>query len=1204
MSAVGGQPPPAAGAAGNARPASGLDQKLGYALVQLAGIPNDANFRTHPTVLALRHAGIATWQSLATLSEEDILAFSYVPPTTNDLVELPVAQRRMLCIILACWHQACRTHKREVKITRITPEMFNKYRTTFYDPREPIVPWYKNLPGEIKENEQWTKNLKVSLSDYKEFKDENMWMSYKEAFMTTIESHGLENMLDPDYEPENIDVHDRKKKFVYKIFLDKFKTPFARGVVKRYRNRKDVASMWKEIRTFYDESVSAQMKASSISTFLTSARFKNLHWRGTDTEFIHYWASQAYLHNQIVSDPDEEFSDKQFVRLLEACLVGTYLEQQRNLALMARKAAGVPVKELTLQEFVEILTEQTNIRDYGKKSFGAKTSVNAHDMTFPEDDVDDNGGFIPENSYDVDVHIMDTPVEQVMVNQTDMSRGNPRKSFLPKHIWFDLTNEEKEAWNAIDAMKQEKILQWGAQRKESKAKPGRPPSRSIGRTPTRSANQHELQAGDTEEESPGDTEGNGETPTIQISTHDFHEKIESVLATKDSESQSRPNPALPSLLDMATTKTKVTKGPPILEGDTFNINAMMSVPTKRANEDAKRGVLPRSQYTVNAHIFKGMDDMDTDSEDDDTEFVLDGTVPTPNVHNPHRNTKSSIFRTRNTPVAVDTMYSDSHPPTVANVPNPLPATRPSSATAIFRDIPDEAQDSDDEAFEFSTTLPTEATRSTLQSAASMNTNSSTIQGKLTWAVDATYHPATMTYDSDVAQPQRPAAIYTGNQAVPNDTGLSPLDLKDLNDAAAAIKEKQVPQVTQSDTNTNNLVTDQVETPGKDQDGDTPMDTTDHAKTPKQDTSSDTAEPLEQSTQEVQAKAHTSDEQTLGVDTSNEGNQTSTTQEDVTPSTPHKAKEAQPSSASQKTPATRSRVLKTGIPLLNAKGKVSPERFARGHTTEASSEQKDPVPVQVQSEKAPIASDPATITKESEATTSTKDETTVTISPKDTTTVTTPSKNPSAVPKPTYSAVAQSQPTKSESSSHEGTSLVRLTKKVATKSTTLQGGFFSFNDNVSEPRRNVRRRKSVPMDIHNPRNLPQKMPTSEFMAHPYENVRKPRPAYGDDDTTMQNLFDNLSTGDSGEEEGNGDENNQLTYVPDTNMGVEETKDDSYIEMIPTMEGQDQNEWMPVKTKKRKQSKSPTEGSRTPSHDGNVPPEGNAPPASDFRLPGSN
>jgi hypothetical protein len=40
----------------------------------------------------------------------------------------------------------------------------------------------------------WKKNIKISPMDYKPFKDE-AWIRFKERFITTIESHGLDISL-------------------------------------------------------------------------------------------------------------------------------------------------------------------------------------------------------------------------------------------------------------------------------------------------------------------------------------------------------------------------------------------------------------------------------------------------------------------------------------------------------------------------------------------------------------------------------------------------------------------------------------------------------------------------------------------------------------------------------------------------------------------------------------------------------------------------------------------------------------------------------------------------------------------------------------------------------------------------------------------------------------------------------------------------
>ena len=67
--------------------------------------------------------------------------------TADSGAPLPILWRRKLKIVLACYHTTSRKKEKSVSILSITPDLFNIFRISDYDPDEPIFPWNsKNTP--------------------------------------------------------------------------------------------------------------------------------------------------------------------------------------------------------------------------------------------------------------------------------------------------------------------------------------------------------------------------------------------------------------------------------------------------------------------------------------------------------------------------------------------------------------------------------------------------------------------------------------------------------------------------------------------------------------------------------------------------------------------------------------------------------------------------------------------------------------------------------------------------------------------------------------------------------------------------------------------------------------------------------------------------------------------------------------------------
>jgi hypothetical protein len=71
----------------------------------------------------------------------------------------------------------------------------------------------------------WRKTVRPSAADYKPFKDEAYWIRYNERFVSTIQSHGLEHLIDPDYVVKDAALDQLQRCWLYKILQDIMQAP-------------------------------------------------------------------------------------------------------------------------------------------------------------------------------------------------------------------------------------------------------------------------------------------------------------------------------------------------------------------------------------------------------------------------------------------------------------------------------------------------------------------------------------------------------------------------------------------------------------------------------------------------------------------------------------------------------------------------------------------------------------------------------------------------------------------------------------------------------------------------------------------------------------------------------------------------------------------------------------------------------------------
>ena len=159
----------------------------------------DADYARNPVHLALEDAKITKFEDeFLLITDAQLDTLEYDDPDTGDRTTLPIGLRNKLRCLKAFYHVACLSTDHPVEITTLNVAMFDQFRTSTYDPEATIKPWKNavSTTGDKDAISRWQRTVKPSKSDYKEFRDETTWIRAKERFMTTLESQGLEHLVD------------------------------------------------------------------------------------------------------------------------------------------------------------------------------------------------------------------------------------------------------------------------------------------------------------------------------------------------------------------------------------------------------------------------------------------------------------------------------------------------------------------------------------------------------------------------------------------------------------------------------------------------------------------------------------------------------------------------------------------------------------------------------------------------------------------------------------------------------------------------------------------------------------------------------------------------------------------------------------------------------------------------------------------------
>ena len=107
----------------------------------------------------------------------------------------------------------------------------------------------------------------------------------------------------------------KKQKFIYSVFESVLKTDMGKYIVRQHEDDFDAQEVFRKLETYALTSTQATLDASSLLTYLTSAKFDS-KWKGTSTSFILHWCDKLRTLEDMLPSKDH-FSDSVKMTLLQ-----------------------------------------------------------------------------------------------------------------------------------------------------------------------------------------------------------------------------------------------------------------------------------------------------------------------------------------------------------------------------------------------------------------------------------------------------------------------------------------------------------------------------------------------------------------------------------------------------------------------------------------------------------------------------------------------------------------------------------------------------------------------------------------------------------------------------------------------------------------------------------------------------------------------
>lgn len=597
---------------------SAMDRmRLKSALIELLGLPSSAlGYNAHSIVRALLHDGIIGFnQDFVLLTEDDIDKLVVPPTALTPERDLPRSYKNQLKCLLSFFHHKSREAKMAISFRGIPKEDFDEFRLTEFDPSEKIEPWFidsKEEQQRAMELKEWSKTMKPSSSDFKEFKDQAQWKRQKEKFEGVLQSKDLQHLIDDKYVPTNPELYKKQQRWLYQVLQDKFLEPTCRKIIVREIDSKDTVKIWTDICKELDGSMTTELRSGQLSAYLTSVKLHEINWRGTQESFILHFKEQARQHTLLNSGAGEAYTENQLINFLKMAVLGTPNLRDVYEQYQLLKDSGSS-KTWTFEEYIQHLVNKAQVYDgahKGRSNPTVKRIINAHDVLFEDEEN------IP--TYEANVHDVDTPFEEILINVQDVRRpptfqGNgpprnpqgPYRVMLNRETFTSLTTTDQKGWDTISQDGKEKIINYGINR-------GKKLTQSDGNGKMTVNNTEQIFDDDLDDKA--DSGGNS---NLEVNVNDlvsvedkpkFEKAIEKEMTNLD------------PILKKSNDGKDTSKNP---HKDGIDINVLLSHPANSGNEE-RRAMVTELYYAragetdtlleINAHEYKSQE------EEDEAEF--------------------------------------------------------------------------------------------------------------------------------------------------------------------------------------------------------------------------------------------------------------------------------------------------------------------------------------------------------------------------------------------------------------------------------------------------------------------------------------------------------------------------------------------------------------------------------------------------------
>ena len=289
--------------------------------------------------------------------------------------------------------------------------------------------------------ESFKKGVKRDSTMHNTFKDGKQWDTWRRHLRATAMAQDVDDVLNKDYAPttpEDADLFQEKKKFMYSVFERTLLTDQGKALVRQHESAYDSQITHKHLSACYEENVKAALDSSSLLAYITTARIDE--WKGSSESVMLNWQEKVRQYELLVK-PEDKFSPVIKLTMLQNAVSPVeHLKQVKDTAQQLKVSLG---QDLQYDGYEKLLKETAITHDSKLRVQPSRAARRAyeHDAAYYDEPPDPGE----------ELHI-DSSIETTLANKT-ITKFKPTNpdSLMPKEAYLKLPPAARSTWNRLDA---------------------------------------------------------------------------------------------------------------------------------------------------------------------------------------------------------------------------------------------------------------------------------------------------------------------------------------------------------------------------------------------------------------------------------------------------------------------------------------------------------------------------------------------------------------------------------------------------------------------------------------------------------------------------------------------------------------------------------------------------------------------------------